>query len=195
MREELRLLATVLRALSAGAGGADGAEAAAAKGRALDEERMLELRDDVAVAKPEDLPALFEQMHHLAALRDRRGRSVSGSVDRASPYFGHMRLEEVVPQSQRRPGMQPKRRRDVLLGARSYVDAGEGIRIVDWRQAPVSRLYYRYAEGDEYEEQLGDIVVDGVVVARRSVSIVGGELVRVSAPQGYWFTPRYVPGL
>jgi DNA helicase-2/ATP-dependent DNA helicase PcrA len=184
VHEELRLLATVQRALSAGAAGGDGAEAAAAKGRALDEERMLELRDDVAVAKPEDLPALFEQMHHLAALRDRRGRSISGSVDRASPYFGHMRLEEVVPQSQRRPGMQPKRRRDVLLGARSYVDAGEGIRIVDWRQAPVSRLYYRYAEGDEYEEQLGDIVVDGFVVARRSVSIVGGELVRVSAPQG-----------
>ncbi|HEX8789604.1 MAG TPA: DNA helicase UvrD, partial [Polyangiaceae bacterium] len=184
VREELRLLATVQRALAAGAAGANGSEAAAAKGRALDEERLLELRDDVAVAKPEDLPALFEQMHHLAALRDRRGRSISGSVDRASPYFGHMRLEETVPPSQRRPGMQPKRRRDVLLGARSYVDAGEGIRIVDWRQAPVSRLYYRYGEGDEYEEQLGDIVVEGLVVARRSVSIVGGELVRVSAPQG-----------
>lgn len=184
VREELRLLATVQRALAAGANGANGSEAAAARGRALDEERLLELRDDVAVAKPEDLPALFEQMHHLAALRDRRGRSISGSVDRASPYFGHMRLEEEVPPSQRRPGMKPQRRRDVLLGARSYVDAGEGIRIVDWRQAPVSRLYYRYAEGDEYEEQLGDVVVDGQVVAKRSVSIVGGELVRVSAPQG-----------
>ena len=41
-----------------------------------------------------DLPALFEQMHHLGALRAQRGRSLAGSVDRASPYFGHMRLEE-----------------------------------------------------------------------------------------------------
>lgn len=178
--EELRLLATVHAALDASAG----TDVSAARGRALDEERLLELRDDVAVAKPEDLPALFEQMHHLAALRGQRGRSISGSVDRASPYFGHMRLEEAVPASERRPGAVPTRRRDVLLGARSYVDSGEGIRIVDWRHAPVSRIYYRYGEGDDYEETLGDRVVEGLVVVRRGVSIVGGELVRVSAPQG-----------
>ncbi len=178
--EELKLLGTVRAALDASAG----ADVSAARGRALDEARMLELRDDVSVAKPEDLPALFEQMHNLAALRGQRGRSISGSVDPASPYFGHMRLEESVSPSERRPGGPPKRRRDVLLGARSYVDSGEGIRIVDWRHAPVSRIYYRYAEGDDYEEQLGDRVVEGVVVARRGVSVVGGELVRVTAPQG-----------
>ena len=178
--EELRLLAMVHTALEASAG----ADVSAARGRALDEARMLELRDDVSTAKPEDLPALFEQMHHLAALRGQRGRSISGSVDRASPYFGHMRLEETVPVNERRPGMAPKRRRDVLLGSRSYVDSGEGIRIVDWRHAPVSRIYYRYAEGDDYEEQLGDRTIEGEVIARRGVSIVAGQLVRVSSPQG-----------
>jgi DNA helicase-2/ATP-dependent DNA helicase PcrA len=180
VREELKLLATILRALD----GKAGADVTAARGRAQDEERMLELRDHVAVAKPEDLPALFEQMHHLGALRAQRGRSASGSVDRATPYFGHMRLEEVVPPAERRPGMPPKRRRDVLIGARSYVDSAQGIRIVDWRHAPVSRIYYRYGEGDDYEEQLGDRVVEGAVVARRGVTVVGGQLVRVSSPQG-----------
>jgi DNA helicase-2/ATP-dependent DNA helicase PcrA len=191
--EELRLLVTVLRTLDA----STGADVSAAKGRALDEGRLLELRDEVAVAKPEDLPALFEQMHHLAALRGQRGRSVSGSVDRATPYFGHMRLEEDVPASERRPGPRPSgggprstRRRDVLIGARSYVDSGEGIRIVDWRHAPVSRLYYRYAEGDDYEEELGDRVVEGVMLVRRGVTIVGGELVRVAAPQGTFLRGR-----
>ncbi len=178
--EELKLLTTVRAALEA----SSGADVSAAKGRALDEARMLELRDDVSVAKPEDLPALFEQMHHLAAIRGQRGRSIAGSVDRASPYFGHMRLEESVPLSERRPGTNPKRRRDVLLGARSYVDSGEGIRIVDWRHAPVSRIYYRYGEGDDYEETLGDRIVEGEVVARRGVTIVAGELVRVTCPQG-----------
>jgi DNA helicase-2/ATP-dependent DNA helicase PcrA len=180
IREELKLLSTVLHALDRAAS----ADVSAARGRALDDGRLLELRDEVAVAKPEDLPALFEQMHHLGALRAQRGRSISGVVDRASPYFGHMRLEEPVPQAERRPGAAPKRRRDVLIGARSYVDSGEGIRIVDWRHAPVSRIYYRYGEGDDYEEILGDRVVEGAVVLRRGVSIVGGELVRVSAPQG-----------
>ncbi len=185
VREELKLLSSVQRAVDAGAV----ADVTASRGRAEDDERLLELRDDVSVAKPEDLPALFEQMHTLGALRAQRGRSISGSVDRASPYFGHIRLEEEPLEGERRPsgassGRAPKRRRDVLIGSRSYVDAREGIRIVDWRHAPVSRIYYRYAEGDDYEEVLGDNVVEGRVVARRGVSIVAGEVVRVSAPQG-----------
>jgi DNA helicase-2/ATP-dependent DNA helicase PcrA len=185
VREELKLLATVQRALA----GAAGADVSAARGRAQDEERLLQLRDEVAVAKPEDLPALFEQMHHLGALRAQRGRSLVGSVDHGTPYFGHMRLEEPEPESTRRPGPLARakvgtRRRDVLIGARSYVDSAAGIRIVDWRHAPVSRIYYRYAEGDDYEEELGDRVVEGIVVARRGVSIVDGQVVRVSAPQG-----------
>lgn len=182
--EEIHLLATVLSALAAGSDGS------AAQSRVLDDQRLLELRDDVAVAKPEDLPALFEQMHNLGALRAHRGRSVHGSVDRACPYFGHMRLEEEVPvegpaaRGIGARGRVTRRRRDILIGARSYVDSGQGIRIVDWRHAPVSRLYYRYGEGDDYEEELGDRTVDGVVIARRGVSIVRGEVVRVSAPQG-----------
>jgi DNA helicase-2/ATP-dependent DNA helicase PcrA len=185
VREELKLLATVRRALDT----ASGTDVSAARGRALDDERLLQLRDEVAVAKPEDLPALFEQMHHLGALRAQRGRSLVGSVDHASPYFGHMRLEEPDPASPRRAGSLGKgkvatRRRDVLIGSRSYVDSAAGIRIVDWRHAPVSRIYYRYGEGDDYEEELGDRVVEGLVVARRGVSIVDGEVVRVSAPQG-----------
>lgn len=166
--EELKLLATVQRALD----DALGAERASAMGRQEDDKRLLELRDDVAVAKPEDLPALFEQMHTLSALRTQRGRGAIGALDRGSPYFGHLRLDEAG------------KRRDVLIGGRSYVDAAAGIRVVDWRNAPVSRIYYRYAQGDDYEESLGGRTVEGVVVARRSVAISGGQLVRVASPEG-----------
>jgi DNA helicase-2/ATP-dependent DNA helicase PcrA len=133
---------------------------------------MLELRDEVATAKPEDLPTLFEQMHHLGALRAQRGKSATGSIDAGSPYFGHLRLEE------------DGKRRDVLVGGRSYLDPRAGIRIVDWRNAPVSRIYYRYGEGDPYEEQLGGRTVEGEVLTRRSVAITAGALKRVASPQG-----------
>jgi DNA helicase-2/ATP-dependent DNA helicase PcrA len=184
--EESRLLAMVRSALDVGMS----ADVSAARGRALDEGRLLELRDEVAVAKPEDLPALFEQMHHLGALRAQRGRSISGSVDRASPYFGHMRLEETPPARRVEAVRERPRRRDVLIGSRSYVDSGAGIRIVDWRHAPVSRLYYRYDEGDNYEEEFGDRIVEGTMLLRRGVSIVGGELVRVTSPQGTFVRGR-----
>jgi DNA helicase-2/ATP-dependent DNA helicase PcrA len=166
--EELRLLSVVKKALDDHKAHAGAAEAQ----RRQDEARLLELRDDVAVAKPEDLPALFEQMHHLGALRAQRGRGAQGLVDARAPYFAHLRLVEAG------------KRRDVLIGARSYLDGAAGIRIVDWRHAPVSKIYYRYQEGDDYEEQLGDRMVEGSVVARRSVAIQGGELVRVACPQG-----------
>jgi DNA helicase-2/ATP-dependent DNA helicase PcrA len=181
--EERHLLKTVLDALEA----ATRSDVTATGERARDDGRLLQLRDDVSAAKSEDLPSLIEQMHHVGALRAQRGRSVIGSVDRATPYFGHMRLEEML-----RPGTRDAdggpRCRDVLVGSRSYVDGG--VRIVDWRHAPVSRLYYRYAEGEAYEERLGDRMVEGCVVARRGVSIVGGELVRVSSPQGTFVRGR-----
>jgi DNA helicase-2/ATP-dependent DNA helicase PcrA len=66
-----------------------------------------------------------------------------GKVDPNNPYFGHMKLKE------------GGRVRDVLIGNSTYVDTDSGVRIVDWRDAPVSRIYYRYSEGDEYEEEFG----------------------------------------
>src|SRR6185295_20267170 len=108
-----------------------------------DDRRLLELRDLAATAKPEDLPTLFEQMHTLGSLRAHRGKGAAGAVDRKSPYFAHLSLHEDVKGKERR--------RDVLVGSHQYLDASEGIRIVDWRNAPVSRIFYRYREGDSYE--------------------------------------------
>ncbi len=48
----------------------------------------------------------------------------------------------------------------------------------------MSRLFYRYEEGDGYEERLGDRLVEGEILARRTVAILEGELRRVAAPQG-----------
>ena len=151
-REELRL-SGIVRTRPPRAHAPSGARrrrAGPSAARATTSADSLELRDDVAVAKPEDLPALFEQMHHLGALRAQRGKSAVGSIDRKAPYFAHLRLVRGTA-----------RRRDVLIGSRSYVDPAAGIRIVDWRNAPVSRIFYRYQEGDDYEEELGDRLVEG----------------------------------
>jgi len=192
VREELRLLEVVQRALgpdgrTSSSEGSNHASqpppGALAEALADDDRRLVELRDLAATAKPEDLPALFEQMHNLGALRAHRGKGTTGAVDRKSPYFGHLRLEEtVLARGGRGPGKE--RRRDVLVGSRQYLDPGAGVRIVDWRNAPVSRIFYRYREGDGYEETLGDQPVEGVVVSRRTVAIVDGELRKVTAPQG-----------
>ena len=170
--EELRLLSTVMSTL------ADAERTAAKTNVTEDDAMLLDLREQISAAKPEDLPALLEQMHNLGALRAQRGKGATGAIDRLSPYFGHLRLEESFE------GEKNSRRRDVLVGAKSYLDARAGLRIVDWRNAPVSRIFYRYGEQEDYEETLGDKMVEGKVLARRSVAIVQGALRRVAAPQG-----------
>jgi DNA helicase II / ATP-dependent DNA helicase PcrA len=168
--EELRLLQTVNTALERARTKVDT--------KTEDDARLLELRNDISTAKPDDLPALFEQMHTLGAVRAQRGKVVAGEIDLRSPYFGHLRLEELYP------GEKKPRRRDVLVGPKSYVDPNAGVRIVDWRNAPVSRIFYRYREEDDYEEVFSDAPIEGTVLVRRMVAIVQGKLVRVTAPQG-----------
>jgi DNA helicase-2/ATP-dependent DNA helicase PcrA len=133
---------------------------------------LIELRDAIGEAKPEDLAPLVEQMARLQAIAARRGRSRTLPVDPMSPYFAHLRLRE------------GGRERDVLIGKRGFVERGGAVPIVDWRNAPVSKIYYRYEEGDDYEEEEAGRKLEGVVVTRRNVSIFGGLLRRIGCPLG-----------
>jgi DNA helicase-2/ATP-dependent DNA helicase PcrA len=136
---------------------------------------LISLRDQIAEARPEDLPPLIEQMTRLAALRARLGGGKSLPVDIASPYFAHMRLRE--------PSHRGKAR-DVMIGKRGFIDRQSNVQIVDWRNAPVSRIYYRYEEGDDYEEEIAGRRVEGTVEARRNVSIARGNLRRIGTING-----------
>ena len=135
---------------------------------------LLSLRDQIAEARPEDLPPLIEQMTRLAALKARLGGGRSLPVDITSPYFAHMRLKD----------QGHKDARDVCIGKRGFIDRQSNVQIVDWRNAPVSRIYYRYEEGDDYEEEIAGRRVEGVVEARRNVSISKGNLRRIGTPNG-----------
>ncbi|MFO0755073.1 MAG: ATP-binding domain-containing protein [Byssovorax sp.] len=137
------------------------------------EVQMLDLRDQIAVARLEDTPALIQQMERLQGIAARRAENVVEPVDPRSPYFGHLRLRE-----------KGRGDRDVLIGKTTHIDGAAGVRIVDWRHAPVSQIYYRYEEGAEYEETFGEREVEGKVLARRTVTIDEGELFRIAAPQG-----------
>jgi DNA helicase-2/ATP-dependent DNA helicase PcrA len=133
---------------------------------------LISLRDQIAEARPEDLPPLVEQMTRLAALRARLGGGKQLPVDITSPYFAHIRLRE------------HGRSKDVLVGKRGFIDRQSNVQIVDWRNAPVSRIYYRYEEGDDYEEEIAGRRVEGLVEARRNVSIARSNLRRIGTPQG-----------
>lgn len=163
--EELTLLGAVSRALEEEPSAAVPDEAPIVR----DLERLREQL--VSRQESKDETALTEQFHRQSALlRQLRASRGGPSVDPASPYFAHLRLRE------------DGRERDLCLGRATRIE--KGIRIVDWRNAPVSRVFYRYQEGEEYEEEFGGRTRQGEVVARRTVRIQDGRLDRIESPEG-----------
>ncbi len=128
-------------------------------------EALRALRDEVATSAEDDLPALLHEMSVRQRLRERAEQEPL--PERASPYLAHLRVRE---------GAQ---RRDYLLGRVSFLDPPAGVRIVDWRVAPVAQIFYRHREGDEYEEAFPGRLAEGVVEARRVVVIEDGQLSRI----------------
>lgn len=133
---------------------------------------LVSLRDQIGDAHLEDVPALVAQMERLQQVAARRADVVEGEIDANSPYFGRIVLEE------------GERKREVLIGKSTYLDSKTGIQIVDWRDAPISRIYYRYEEGDDYDEVFGGREVEGDVIVRRSLAISDSRLRRIGCPQG-----------
>jgi DNA helicase II / ATP-dependent DNA helicase PcrA len=127
--------------------------------------------------------ALAEAKRNLDVHREaRRSRMVS----LGTPYFGRIVLQEAT------------RRQEVLIGKVGVVE--KGLAIVDWRDAPISQLYYNYDEGDEYVETIGDREREGTLSLRRRLDIREGALVEVEAgtqhlrlrPDGGWAQPGRV---
>jgi DNA helicase-2/ATP-dependent DNA helicase PcrA len=142
------------------------------------DQELISLRDQISEARMEDVPALIAQMERLQAVAARRADVSGGLVDVRSPYFGRIVLQEM------------DRKREVLIGRATYLDPETGLRIVDWRDAPVSRVYYCYDEGDDYDEVFGNRPVEGEVQLRRSLAIADGVLRRVGSPQGTFVRKR-----
>ena len=113
----------------------------------------------------------------LAARPDRRrpprGRARPRAADGAA--LGHRRAPRRERGRARRPALALLRppapaREGAAASAtcssarRPTSTARAGVRIVDWRHAPVSQIYYRYEEGAEYEETFGERDVEGKVL-------------------------------
>jgi len=62
--------------------------------------------------------------------------------------------------------------------------ANPDCRIVDWRKAPIARLYYEYKEGDEYAEEIQGQEREGHVALRNTLEISKGQLVGLNCSLG-----------
>lgn len=83
----------------------------------------------------------------------------------ANPYFARIKLEEELPNGS-----------TTLIEYKLGFSANTDLRIVDWRRAPISKLYYEYQEGSEYVEEILGRERVGTVLERVRVEIDKGNL-------------------
>lgn len=132
---------------------------------------IIELRDSMTEAREEDIPAIMAHMERLVLLSHQKGNVRDfKQIDGLSPYFAHIRIEEKT------------KTRDLLLGNRNYVSSDLPCPVIDWKHAPISRIFYRYQEGEEYFEEIEGKEVEGSVLLRRILVIENGDLQSITTP-------------
>lgn len=128
-------------------------------------ERIKTLRDEAVNARADDLSSLFDQLHNMRVVATRVRPTNLPDIE--APYFAHLRVEE------------NGKERDYLLGRATFIETKSNVRIVDWRHAPIARLFYLYREGDEYEEALPGRMANGTIVARRVLAFKDGRVMSI----------------
>lgn len=130
----------------------------------ISQDELRTLREEAAAEDEDDAGTLL----HELALRQQLSTRTQGILpDPRSPYLAHLRLEE------------DGQARDYLLGHGTYIDTRENLRVVDWRVAPVAQIFYRYKEGDHFEEQFPGRMASGTVTLRRVIVVHQSKLSQI----------------
>lgn len=108
--------------------------------------------------------------HKLVDMKASEIESIDKLIEK--PYFARIILDE-------EDGSKRK-----SIEFRLGVAANSDCRIIDWRRAPISKLYYEYQEGEEYCEEILGRERNGRVALRNKVDIEHGELQRITCRSG-----------
>jgi len=130
-------------------------------------QRNLEsLKEESKSCNDDDLPAIIQQMHLQNQLAERFSTHVS-LPDSESPFFGHMRIK------------QEGKIKDIYLGHISFSHRLAKFKIIDWKKAPIARVFYQFAEEDDFELDLEERTIEGTILEKSILTIRNGELLRV----------------
>ncbi len=124
------------------------------------------LKEEIKSAKEDDLGGLFYQLNIQQTLAEKFSKPVE-LPDVSAPYFGYMQLEE------------RGKKKHVFLGHTGFIDAKNGHRIVDWKKAPISSVFYNYDEGEDYELELPNETREGKILTHAILTVERGKLIRV----------------
>ena len=140
----------------------------------IESARARELTAKLVAASSDVDKQLLASDEAVAHALSKQGLEDLGALEKQlmSPYFARFVTEE------EENGRTVQR--EYRLGTAGNPDC----RIVDWRKAPISKLYYEYQEGEEFSEEIQGRERNGSISLRNSVQIKKGELLRLQSKEG-----------
>ena len=130
-------------------------------------QQLLDLREELACANEDDIPQLSEHMSRLMSLINSEENQNLNNLEIENPYFARLVTQEET------------RRRDFYIGTGIFSNTKSSVQVVNWKESPIAMLYFRYEEGDEYEEEIGENTIEGEIITKRLLQISLGELVAI----------------
>jgi ATP-dependent DNA helicase UvrD/PcrA len=106
------------------------------------------------------------------AVRQASPRAGQALPDLWVPCFAHLKICPAGGQA-----------RDLLLGFCSFIDAHRRVSLIDWRAAPLARVFFNFDQGETYDLELDDRALQGEVKLKRLLTFEAGELSGVFAPE------------
>jgi len=127
----------------------------------------------VSFRRDEDKQMIASDEAVSHSLRDKKEVEIA-TLDKLvkQPYFARLILNEETPSGQKR------------LEYRIGFAENSDCRIIDWRKAPIAKLYYEYKEGESYSEDILGRERVGIVTTRNRVQIENSVLKRISCSLG-----------
>lgn len=173
LAEEERVLAVVLDSLRS-------QQAHLFNRSRIESSRARELTAELVGARRVEDRAMLASDEAVSHALERRNQEEGKKLLRLlkKPYFARIVLEEERPDGSRRE-----------IEYKIGLAANPDCRIIDWRRAPISKLYYEYKEGDEYSEQIQGLERTGRIALRHTIEIESAELKAVTCRFG-----RFVRG-
>ncbi len=133
-------------------------------------------------AKDREIAELKRQK--LDAVGWREKREIDETIDRSRERYGMRHFQDGKVLGQPYFGILELEDDDLglisaCLGRQSFFDRAGKALVIDWRDAPISRLYYEYEAGELYEEEIRGRDRTGAVSSKRQVDTAGGELRKI----------------
>ena len=129
----------------------------------IEEDKARELTSEIVSLRRAEEKVLLASDEAVAhAMRDSKRDQVTDLLKQLKkPYFARVKVEEEHIDAK---GNESTKTFEYRIGYKTNLDS----RIIDWRTAPIAKLYYEYKEGDEYSEVIQGVERLGTITLRNS---------------------------